>query len=101
MMFSLAQIIERLEKATGSDMEIDTAIHVSLGRGGTTTPHYTGSIHAAASLVPAGWTLAEFGSSGRGGFVAAVVNADDVFVEARGVTAVTAVAGAALKARTT
>ena len=56
---TLAALIERVEQATGPDLELDAAIVASLKlyiialMSGV--PHYTASIDAAVSLVPEGW----------------------------------------------
>ena len=61
-MTNLAELIERLEKASGPDKAIDSAIAdmiVGVGRiviGGD--PRYTASIDVALTLVPEGWSWA-------------------------------------------
>lgn len=56
----LASLIERLERASGPDRELDIDICTAIGKtrlapGFQTAPHYTSSIDAALTLVPDGW----------------------------------------------
>lgn len=114
----MAELIERVERASGPDREIDLAIARVMGTivlqrnfsdtGNHETTHweYTASIDAAMTLVPEGWKLRQMNFSAPcaddrkwhlslyGGSVG-----EDCFV-GRGATPALALCAAALKART-
>jgi hypothetical protein len=54
-MTDLSPVIRALEACSGADHELDVNIHIALGLSGTAARHYTGSVDAAASLIPEGW----------------------------------------------
>lgn len=65
---AMNDLIERLEKATGPDRELDLAIGEAVGEANHSGPahhrpfrewakHYTASIDAALTLVPEGWWM--------------------------------------------
>ena len=58
-MSRIAELIERLEKATGPDRELDRSIHIAID-GNTVVPGYTESLDAALMLVPSWhkWSVA-------------------------------------------
>lgn len=65
------ELIERLEKATGPDRELDIAICAALGKtrldpGFQTAPAYTDSLDAALTLVPEGlgWIISRHDNGG-------------------------------------
>lgn len=60
-----ADLIARLEKATGEDRELDCLIEGIHPTASGDTPHYSASIDAALTLVPKGfaWTLASQGTT--------------------------------------
>lgn len=100
-MTHFADLIARLEKATGPDRNLDVDIfetqrpsHLSL------PPHYTASIDDALTLVPedAAWSLHDVGCED---YASADVFLDRSSFTARGETPAIALCIASLKARTT
>lgn len=58
---TLLELVERCEKATGPDREIDTTIFFDVlaqyGRGNPKVPRFTASLDAAKTLAPEGLTI--------------------------------------------
>jgi hypothetical protein len=107
----MQDLIERLEKATGPDREIDHEIDALVGEAEdfpANEPRYTASIDAALTLVPEGLTV-DMRRCDDGATAYATVRAsdmtpddpgDELFVEASMPTLAIALCIAALKART-